>query len=272
MSEKNEFSRNSALRRTFSKVTGGIAEWIHDNTDLTPNNVTAIGTGLVAVGAVMAYVGNRPEEKHANRWRTASSVVTAVGEGLDAIDGALFRHKKQKQQEGDKSVNVVESPNSDAKADRIGEGVKGLARQFTAIQRGDEIGAILASAATIMQPVPSVLRAAAEARGRVLPENGEVPVLDIWGTRAGRSVANVVAMEFPGWPQKVADGLVVASTARTIYQRSKALLKKDPEGKLDILSEQEKEKAKSRLKHMAGMAGIVIGAAVAANMAARKRR
>ncbi len=239
---------------------------MHENTFLTPNNVTAIGTGLVAIGATAAYVANRAGEKNSATWRSVSTAVTALGESMDAFDGALFRYKKKLHDEGDGTVTIVESPNTDADNDRLQEGVMGVARIATAKNRGDSVGAALATAATILQPIPSTLRAAGEKRGRVFPENGKIPALDIWGTRAGRAAANVVATEFPGWPQKIADGLVVISTARTIYQRAKIVTAKDPENKLDVLPEKEKDKAGLRLKHMAGMAAIVIGAAVAANI------
>lgn len=273
MSHESESPRNSSLRVTFDKITTGVSRYLHENHPcVTPNMVTASGTGLIAGGSVAAYIGNDPDTKHPGAWRTAASAAYLVGGSTDGFDGALFRYKKKLKNEGDTTVQVEESPNFDAINDRAQEVVQGVTRIAIAQERGDKLGATLATAATVLQPIPSALRAAGEMRGRVFPENGKIPVVDIWGTRSGRAIANAVGTVFPGTVQKVADGLVVLSTARTIYQRGRTVIARDPESTLDVLPPIEKEKAKKRFKNMAGMALIGFGAAVLANYAYSKNQ
>lgn len=154
-------TRNSRIRELTAEPIGKVAGWLHEQSPwLSPDQVTALGLVGTALGAIWAT-----EQNSKNRGnRLLPLIVLVASSGMDALDGALARVSGQASKHG----QIL-----DACSDRIGEAAMGLARMVAALRRGDIVGTVAATLATLTAPLPSWARASAEEQGRVVPETGK---------------------------------------------------------------------------------------------------
>ncbi len=143
---------------------------------VTPNHLTFGGTVGNLAASVMAARAETPRQR---KIATAVQILTGL---TDGVDGTLARVKNANNPG---SHDSKRGAIYDAVSDRAQELGQGLARAYAANKRGDKDGRRAALISTATNPIPSVMRALAEARGVKVPEAGK-GIEGFIGTRFGR--------------------------------------------------------------------------------------
>jgi CDP-diacylglycerol--glycerol-3-phosphate 3-phosphatidyltransferase len=161
------------VRRIASRSIGGLAR-----TRVTPNQLTALGVTLCAVGAVLVGFENRNELLFF--WLGAAAFI--VGSILDILDGALARVGGKQSAFGAFLDSLV---------DRVGEGFM-LAAIALVFARDDELVFVVLAAAAI---AGSFLVPYARAKAEALGLRGDVGI----GSRAERVVVISAGLILAPW-------------------------------------------------------------------------
>jgi CDP-diacylglycerol--glycerol-3-phosphate 3-phosphatidyltransferase len=182
------------VRRIASRSIGGLAR-----TRVTPNQLTALGVTLCAVGAVLVGFENRNELLFF--WLGAAAFI--VGSILDILDGALARVGGKQSAFGAFLDSLV---------DRVGEGFM-LAAIALVFARDDELVFVVLAAAAI---AGSFLVPYARAKAEALGLRGDVGI----GSRAERVVVISAGLILAPWgvlPWAIA--LLAVTAWITVLQR-----------------------------------------------------
>lgn len=191
---------------------------------VTPNHLTVAGFFGVALAG--AYITNMQNAKGEEYYSSPASFLppmsVIIGSMLcDAFDGTLARTI---QKENPLAHNSSIGQHIDGGLDRFSELALGIYRMIAAHNRKDSPGEIIALTATITNAFPSLMRAIAEGQGKLVPKEGNGP-LEFMGTRAGRSLANFIALILPepaGIPlQTIIDGITILANTNTAFARYK---------------------------------------------------
>lgn len=181
-------------RRLATRSISGLAR-----TRVTPNQLTALGVSLCAVGAVLVCFENRNELLYF--WAGAAAFI--VGSILDILDGALARAGGKQSAFGAFLDSLV---------DRVGEGFMLGAVALVFARDGNEV-AVAATAAAI---AGSFLVPYARAKAEALGFRGDVGI----GSRAERVVVISAGLILAPWgvlPWAV--GLLAVTAWVTVVQR-----------------------------------------------------
>jgi CDP-diacylglycerol--glycerol-3-phosphate 3-phosphatidyltransferase len=182
------------VRRIASRSIGGLAR-----TRVTPNQLTALGVTLCAVGAVLVGFENRNELLFF--WLGAAAFI--VGSILDILDGALARVGGKQSAFGAFLDSLV---------DRVGEGFMLAAIALVFARDDDLVFVVLAAAAIAGSFLVPYARAKAEALGL----RGDVGI----GSRAERVVVISAGLILAPWgvlPWAIA--LLAVTAWITVLQR-----------------------------------------------------
>lgn len=182
------------VRRVAARSITGLAR-----TRVTPNQLTAAGVLLCAVGAVLVYFEDRNELLFF--WTGAAAFI--VGSVLDILDGALARAGGKQSAFGGFLDSLV---------DRVGEGFMLTAVALVFARDRDEVGVGLTAAAIAGSFLVPYARAKAEALGL----RGDVGI----GSRAERVVVISAGLILAPWgvlPWAIA--LLAVTAWVTVLQR-----------------------------------------------------
>jgi CDP-diacylglycerol--glycerol-3-phosphate 3-phosphatidyltransferase len=182
------------VRRVAARSITGLSR-----TRVTPNQLTAAGVLLCAVGAVLVYFEDRNELLFF--WTGAAAFI--VGSVLDILDGALARAGGKQSAFGGFLDSLV---------DRVGEGFMLTAVALVFARDGDEVGVGLTAAAIAGSFLVPYARAKAEALGL----RGDVGI----GSRAERVVVISAGLILAPWgvlPWAIA--LLAVTAWVTVLQR-----------------------------------------------------
>ena len=235
MEKQKQSAQNSPLRKYTEPIVRTVAKGlIKVFPTITPNNVTDIGTGLVAMGGLAATI---PHEGF-TPWAIG---LMAAGTIADAFDGAVAR------EQGSASV---QGALHDTLSDRLQESALAGARIVQASGRKDVAGVAAAALAGITNPIPSYLRARVEKMGYVVPESGT----GFLGTRPARAISGIVATAEQS-TQPILDSITVLSNITASIERA-LLLSKAQKGTLEQNTEEDYKllgglKSKMLLKYIA---------------------
>ena len=216
---EQEKARNSRLRKTTEKFLQPIVRGLIRIPGVTANRITASGTILVSAGSF---------ERVLNEKLSPWVALGLIGLGVlaDAFDGQIARALNQSSDKG---------ALFDLLNDRFQESVMALSRIVMAAERKDPFGVVLATLAGVTNPLPSLMRAEVEEKGRVVAESGKNP-LSFLGTRLGRVTIGVPTTVFPEafytGPfafQALGDLLTTIANVRSFLERRKDLLALSPE-------------------------------------------
>lgn len=251
-------TRNSGLRAKLAFLPEAAAKVIHKEIpDLSPNMVTGASAVATAVVALMAERRNRTGETGFKGSR-AELAMLVIAQALDFFDGSLAREINKI---GDKNHDSRWGGLYDALNDRWGAGAMGISRIISAHKRNDLYGEIVATAATLTNPWPSVLRATGEVRGETFPESGK-NVLEFFGTHAGRTALAIPATLYPNMFhfQKVADTISALANILTITKRAKGgNVLELPQEKLDTIKAEAGFRGKGLFLAALGTGTAVLG-------------
>ena len=252
-------TRNSGLRAKLAFLPEAAAKVIHKEVpDLSPNMVTGASAVATAVVALMAERRNRTGETGFKGSR-AELAMLVIAQALDFFDGSLAREINKI---GDKHHDSKWGGLYDALNDRWGAGAMGISRIISAHKRNDLYGEIVATAATLTNPWPSVLRATGEVRGETFPESGK-NVLEFFGTHAGRTALAIPATLYPNifHFQNVADTISALANILTITKRAKGgNVLELPSEKLDTIKAEAGFRGKGLFLAALGTGAAVLGA------------
>jgi CDP-diacylglycerol--glycerol-3-phosphate 3-phosphatidyltransferase len=182
------------VRRVAARSITGLSR-----TRVTPNQLTAAGVLLCAVGAVLVYFEDRNELLFF--WTGAAAFI--VGSVLDILDGALARAGGKQSAFGGFLDSLV---------DRVGEGFMLTAVALVFARDSDEVGVGLTAAAIAGSFLVPYARAKAEALGL----RGDVGI----GSRAERVVVISAGLILAPWgvlPWAIA--LLAVTAWVTVLQR-----------------------------------------------------
>jgi CDP-diacylglycerol--glycerol-3-phosphate 3-phosphatidyltransferase len=182
------------VRRVAARSITGLSR-----TRVTPNQLTAAGVLLCAVGAVLVYFEDRNELLFF--WTGAAAFI--VGSVLDILDGALARAGGKQSAFGGFLDSLV---------DRVGEGFMLTAVALVFARDSDEVGVGLSAAAIAGSFLVPYARAKAEALGL----RGDVGI----GSRAERVVVISAGLILAPWgvlPWAIA--LLAVTAWVTVLQR-----------------------------------------------------
>jgi CDP-diacylglycerol--glycerol-3-phosphate 3-phosphatidyltransferase len=182
------------VRRVAARSITGLSR-----TRVTPNQLTATGVLLCAVGAVLVYFEDRNELLFF--WTGAAAFI--VGSVLDILDGALARAGGKQSAFGGFLDSLV---------DRVGEGFMLTAVALVFARDSDEVGVGLTAAAIAGSFLVPYARAKAEALGL----RGDVGI----GSRAERVVVISAGLILAPWgvlPWAIA--LLAVTAWVTVLQR-----------------------------------------------------
>jgi CDP-diacylglycerol--glycerol-3-phosphate 3-phosphatidyltransferase len=182
------------VRRVAARSITGLSR-----TRVTPNQLTAAGVLLCAVGAVLVYFEDRNELLFF--WTGAAAFI--VGSVLDILDGALARAGGKQSAFGGFLDSLV---------DRVGEGFMLTAVALVFARDSDEVGVGLTAAAIADSFLVPYARAKAEALGL----RGDVGI----GSRAERVVVISAGLILAPWgvlPWAIA--LLAVTAWVTVLQR-----------------------------------------------------
>ncbi len=242
--------RNSPLRELAIKPISLVVKFLAERFPwLTPNEVTLLGTA--GLGALCVYT-TKLEKEGRLTGATALKVIAGylVLSATDALDGSLARYKKE---HGDTLHDSSVGQLVDSLSDRVQEAFGSWLAMYLAAQRGDKLWLVTATLTALTNPLSSLVRAWAEAKGMVVQESGSSP-LEFLGTRAGRFATATTRMmpEFPVGDtsvQGLVDGITAIATTKTTVARLQDVSHSFPDGEI-------KENAKRRFKLLAGLALI----------------
>jgi CDP-diacylglycerol--glycerol-3-phosphate 3-phosphatidyltransferase len=187
-------SYQRGVRQMASRSITGLAR-----TRVTPNQLTALGVTLCAVGAVLVYFEYRSELLFF--WAGAAAFI--VGSVLDILDGALARAGGKQSTFGAFLDSLV---------DRVGEGFMLGAVALVFMRDGDELALALTTAAIAGSFLVPYARAKAEALGL----RGDVGL----GSRAERVVVISAGLILAPWGVlRWAIALLAVTAWITVLQR-----------------------------------------------------
>lgn len=242
--------RNSPLREVAARPIKQVVTFLAETFSwLTPNEVTLLGTSGFA--ALCMYTANL--EKEGKLTGTAALKVLAAYFALsatDALDGALARHKKE---QGETTHDSTVGQLVDSLSDRVQEAFSSWLAMYLAAERGDKLWLVTATLTALTNPLSSLVRAWAEARGMVVQESGSSP-LEFLGTRVGRFATGTARM-VPEIPisntsvQGLVDGVTAVATVKTTASRLSTISQSSQDGEMQ-------ENAKKRFALLAGLAAI----------------
>ena len=220
--ENVSVTRNSALRARTSGLTTQIAQLIYEKASgVTADHLTILGTLGVVVGAHQASKNlQRRAQGEPNTSNAIPAAVMVAGALLDGIDGSVARYRDSLGIKRDKK----KGPLKDAISDGIQEAYMYLAQAVAANKRGDRLGEFSAYTAAITSSWARAMKAAAEAKGRAVPEDGS-GLLQRFGTRQGRDPSGIAVSGNPnpnGLPLQAAVAVFTATAnVATTYERYK---------------------------------------------------
>ncbi len=252
MSERSE-TRNHPLRGLISGALTPISAKLAE-ANISPNQVTILG-GLagVAIRVAAAYANTHPEVAgFFPGWAQMASM--GIATSLDAVDGNLARYLKSQGKVRDENLGQL----IDVATDRITGTASYLLKAAVARGRGDIVGEFSAVACSICHNLPSLARAVAESRGRVVSE-GTI------GSYPARAALDIASSSFPTTHlpgdfllQPTFDLTTLSvSLVTTISRFRSAFSPTIPE----VLDTEDREKAKSRFGILAGLTAVSIMAA-----------
>ncbi len=252
--------RNSALRNyTAGLVEKAVIEIHKSYPDLSPNQITILGTLGVAVSGVLAYLNEVARTDATLTDRLVALGLYGASNLADAADGGMAKLWKKLGLPHDSTKGQL----VDVTGDRIQELVIKLVSIATALRKNDNLGALFALYVALTNTLPSLLRALAEAQGKTTKETGNTP-FHLLGTRAGRALTNTEIF-FPnvkGIPvAKLANGISGVANTLTIIERSKVLFDSKA---ATPLSTEARQLGRDRAKVLAVIAGVVGIAALGA--------
>lgn len=254
-----ENPRNSPLRKFVGPAAEGVAHKIHEYApNLDPNYVTLAGLGLTGVGAALLAAEVRMPDSHSrNAVRWGGYALIALGNALDAVDGALARSMDERNDTHKRIGQLV-----DAASDRVMEAIMALQRLDRARHEKNSAGEIAALGSLGTNTLPSVARALAESRGVMVSETGG-PV-GFLGTRAGRFGTAAVSTVFPKL-QPVLDTINTAANIVSTGTRLNSAITQNS------VREDIKGPGKERLAVLASVGVGVLALASALAYSGRKR-
>lgn len=247
----SQATANPNLREFIAPFTEGASEALHKTfPNVEADHLSALGAGLVAVGALIAISSAR----HPGRAKAALAF-NLVGVATDAFNGALARVCY-----ADDPARLVRGNKVDSLSDFLKDLEMGAAKIGVTNQSGSRIRRVLAEAATITTPLTSLSRAYMEGRGYQIEEHGNSP-FEFFGTRGGRTGVHAVSasnVRVKGVPvQPVLDGLITAANVTRITKNLKSTRK-------EAKSPYAKQKARFRTNFHAASALITTGGILAA--------
>lgn len=214
----------SSVRIATRALRRSLAERIHSFLpNLTPNQLTFLGTITTIAGAAWAYEDNVERGIIPSLVRTAKVLIP---QGIDGEDGELATIYREQGLKHDSNLGAT----LDAVSDGTQEEAIALFRAAAANQRGDTKAEVSAYIAGLSSLVPRILRALEESQGILVHESSE-GLLGFFGTRFGRAVLNSLATGFPdyrGIPIGMGIDLsMITSNGFTTIERLKQLTLKD---------------------------------------------
>lgn len=252
--------RDSGLRKQFAPLAEGAVQGIHHVVPwLHPDHFTYASNIGTLIGGIIA--ANRDPKKNDLRNSPLFSLsITAGSQLLDGLDGSFARYL-DKINPG--SIDFEKGQLMDAGNDRLQEAELAILRQVAAYKRGDKLGQVLALLAGITNPIPSALRAEAEAQGIKIGEIGN-NLLEFFGTRAGRFLLGTAATVYPNIDdvplQKLLDGLTIAANITTAVSRYNAVKSGK---KQEIIDDKFIDAGAKRAHFLWGLTGAIWGASIA---------
>jgi phosphatidylglycerophosphate synthase len=179
MIEQSPDTRNHPARGVVSSLLTPVSVKL-EKLGITPNEVTIFG-GIsgVSLRIFSAIVHLNPElHQFVPGW--ALAVGMGSSDCLDMLDGNLARYFDKIGKKRNKSLG----PKVDVTTDRISASASYLCKAFVARQRQDLYGEAVAVGCSIFHNLPSVGRALAEQRGKVVKEGA----IGSYPTRAGLDI------------------------------------------------------------------------------------
>lgn len=224
--------------------------------DITPNQITCIGTLMVTTGA---YLSLEAARKDSNELRAISGCLLLAGAELDAQDG--YR-ATQIEKESPERHNPIIGQLVDVGADRAEETIQAIFEAIAAFERCDRIGEYLTYLKIVSNCTPSLIRSVAELCGIILPEDGK-DCVGFFGSRAGRIFLQFTERELPqnpeyNLPRHILAIFSIGANVKTSIDRINAIVSHQSLGRLPS------GKQKEALLRAPLLALLTVGAAAGA--------